>query len=126
MTDGKDKRLHCKPRFRVMVGDCIALGPGKIDLLEAIRRNGSISGAAKEKKLSYRRAWDMVNTMNRCFKEPLVSSSTGGRGGGGALPTPLGERMIHLYRAMESAAEASTRAEWKSIKPFLNRSGGSS
>ena len=121
MTPRKDQRIHCKPRFRIMAGDRIALGPGKIDLLEAIRLKGSISGAAKEINLSYRRAWDMVDTMNQCFKKPLVSSSTGGKGGGGALLTPLGERMIELYRAMESAAEKSTRAEWKAIKPFLKR-----
>lgn len=104
-----------------MAGDAIALGPGKVDLLEAIHRNGSISKAAREIKLSYRRAWDMVDTMNQCFKKPLVSSSTGGKGGGGAMLTPLGERMILLYRAMESAAEKSTRAEWKSIRQFLKR-----
>ncbi|GJL77122.1 MAG: LysR family transcriptional regulator [Nitrospinaceae bacterium] len=109
-----------------MAEDLIALGPGKIDLLEAIRRKGSISKAAKEIKLSYRRAWDMVDTMNRCFKKPLVSSSTGGKGGGGALLTPLGERMIHLYRTMETAAEKSAQAEWKAIKPFLKRPSGSS
>ncbi len=102
-----------------MAGDAIALGPGKVDLLEAIDRSGSISQAAKEIELSYRRAWDMVDTMNQCFKKPLVSSSTGGKGGGGATLTPLGKRMIQLYRAMESAAETSTKNEWKSIKIFL-------
>lgn len=102
-----------------MAGEAIALGPGKIDLLEAIARSGSISKAAKEIKLSYRRAWDMVDTMNQCFKKPLVASSTGGKGGGGATLTPLGERMIELYRSIESAAEASTQAEWKAIKQFL-------
>ena len=119
MTPSKKKQFRCKARFRIMAGDAIALGPGKIDLLEAIDRSGSISKAAKEIKLSYRRAWDMVDTMNRCFKKPLVASSTGGKGGGGATLTPLGERMILHYRAMETAAETSTQAEWKAIKSFL-------
>jgi len=102
-----------------MAGDDIALGPGKIDLLEAIGRMGSISQAAREIKLSYKRAWDMVDTMNHCFKEPLVASTTGGKGGGGAQLTPLGNDMIQLYRRMEATAEKSTQAEWNAIKQFL-------
>ena len=119
MTSSKKKPFRCKPRIRIMAGDSIALGPGKVDLLEAVQRKGSISQAAKEIKLSYRRAWDMVDTMNHCFKEPLVISSTGGKGGGGARLTPLGNRMILLYRSMESTAEKSTQSEWKSIKRLL-------
>lgn len=104
-----------------MAGDSIALGPGKIDLLEAIQQKGSISQAAKEIKLSYKRAWDMVDTMNHCFKEPLVISSTGGKGGGGAHLTPLGNQMILLYREMEATAETSTQSEWKTIQGFLKQ-----
>jgi len=104
-----------------MAGDSIALGPGKVDLLEAIQRKGSISQAAIEIKLSYRRAWDMVDTMNHCFKEPLVQSSTGGKGGGGAQLTSLGDRMIRLYRSMESTAEKSTQSEWNAIKRLLKQ-----
>ncbi len=104
-----------------MAGDVIALGPGKIDLLEAIQRQGSISQAAKEIKLSYKRAWDMVDTMNHCFKEPLVASSTGGKGGGGAQLTPLGNQMIDLYRSMESTAEKSTQADWNAIQRHLKQ-----
>ena len=101
-----------------MVGEAIALGPGKVDLLEAIGRMGSISQAAREIKLSYRRAWDMVDTMNHCFKEPLVTSTTGGKGGGGAQLTPLGNKMILLFRSMESTAEKSTQADWNAINSF--------
>jgi molybdate transport system regulatory protein len=104
-----------------MAGDAIALGPGKVDLLEAIGRMGSISQAAREIKLSYRRAWDMVDTMNHCFKEPLVTSTTGGKGGGGAQLTPLGNKMILLFRSMESTAEKSTQADWNAIKQFLKQ-----
>ncbi len=109
-----------------MVGDRIALGPGKIDLLEAIQQFGSISKAAKEIHLSYRRAWDMVDTMNQCFKRPLVQSSTGGKGGGGAHLTELGEEMVRHYRAMVSAASKASKKEWDVIKRSLKRPSESS
>ena len=104
-----------------MAGDAIALGPGKVDLLEAIGRMGSISQAAREIKLSYKRAWDMVDTMNHCFKEPLVLSATGGKGGGGAQLTPLGTKMILLFRSMETTAIKSTQADWNAIKQQLKQ-----
>ena len=88
-------------------------------MLEAIGECGSISRAAKQVTLSYRRAWEMVDTMNRCFKSPLVESSTGGRGGGGARLTPLGTRVIRLYRGMEAASQAATQKEWKAIRQSL-------
>ncbi len=121
MPDSREKPFHCKPRFRVTAGDRIALGPGKVDLLEAIQQFGSISKAAKEINLSYRRAWDMVDTMNQCFKQPLVQSSTGGKGGGGAHLTELGEEIMHHYRAMVSAASKASKKEWNAIKRSLKR-----
>ena len=111
--------IRCRPRFRIMVGKEIALGPGKIDLLEAIEEKGSISAAARHMGLSYRRAWQMVRTVNACFKSALVESAKGGKGGGGAQITPIGQRVMRLYRAMESKAQKSTKPEWKSIRKFL-------
>ena len=108
-----------RPRFRIMTGDLIALGPGKVDLLESIGREGSISQAARERHLSYRRAWNMVNTMNQCFKEPLVVSITGGKGGGGAQLTAAGEKIIQLYRKMEKKAEDATHTEGKALQKLL-------
>ena len=102
-----------------MSGDLIALGPGKVDLLESINQEGSISQAARQSHLSYRRAWDMVDTMNCCFKKPLVISSTGGKGGGGAELTPLGKKVIAIYREMESKASKATQEEWNSLKKNL-------
>ena len=76
-----------------MSDDQIALGPGKVALLEEIDRSGSISKAARKLGLSYRRAWTLVNTMNKSFKSCLVTGSAGGRKGGGASLTPLGLKM---------------------------------
>ena len=83
-----------------MVGDEIAIGPGKSDLLEAISETGSISESARRLGMSYRRAWLLVDTMNRCFREPVVASATGGAGGGGAQVTAFGRRVLARYRAM--------------------------
>ena len=69
------------PRIRILIGASIALGPGKASLLEAISQTGSISKAAKSMGMSYRRAWTLVDAMNRDFVSPLVESSAGGRGG---------------------------------------------
>jgi molybdate transport system regulatory protein len=115
----KPKTLYCRSRYRIMSDDLIALGPGKVDLLESIDQEGSISQAARQSHLSYRRAWDMVDTMNRCFKKPLVISATGGKGGGGAELTPLGKKVIAIYRDMESKASNATQEEWNSLKKHL-------
>lgn len=114
------KKVSVRSRFRIMSGDLIALGPGKVDLLESIGREGSISQAARERHLSYRRAWNMVDTMNQCFKEPLVISVTGGKGGGGAQLTATGEKVIQLYRKMEKKADTASQAEAQALKKFLN------
>ena len=114
-----------KPRltFRLMLGDTIALGPGKIQLLEAIRETGSIAAAGRSMDMSYKRAWHLVDTMNRCFKTPLVEASKGGARGGGAVLTPLAEEAIALYRRLEmrarKAAEAERAAMAKHLAPKL-------
>src|SRR5207344_2147582 len=87
-------------KLRVMFGTEIAIGPGKAELLEAIAATGSISASAKRLGMSYRRAWLLVDTMNRCFREPVVASATGGTGGGGARLTPFGERVLKRFHAM--------------------------
>ncbi len=88
-----------RPRWRVRQGGTIALGPGKADLLEAIDRRGSISAGARALGMSYRRAWLLVDTMNRSFRAPLVATSTWR--GKGAWLTPEGKRTLRLYRALE-------------------------
>lgn len=76
------------------------MGPGKMELLAAIRDTGSISGAARRMHMSYRRAWLLVETMNSCFAQTLVETATGGRSGGGALLTAEGEKVLQGYTEM--------------------------
>ena len=102
-----------------MAGKDIALGPGKVDLLEAIEETGSISAGARQLGLSYRRAWDLVDTMNHCFKQPLVERVKGGKGGGGAKLTAEGRRNLKLYREMETKALKAIGPEWKAIQKSL-------
>src|SRR5215813_6041910 len=92
------------PRLRVLWGEDIALGPGKVDLLALIGQTGSIREAAKRMHMSYMRAWTLIRTMNRCFKEPLVEAVRGGRQGGGARLTKTGLMALTLYQRMEKAS----------------------
>src|ERR1700755_2387712 len=98
----KPARKQFKLLFRICRGDEIALGPGKAELLAHIAETGSISEAARRMEMSYNRAWLLVRTMNRCFKEPLVHSTRGGDRHGGAELTKFGEQVLKLYRQLES------------------------
>jgi len=89
------------------MGEMTAMGPGRADLIDAIARTGSISAAGREMKMSYRRAWLLIESTNAAFIEPLVVTATGGAGGGGAIVTDFGRGVVEHYRAMErKAAEA--------------------
>jgi len=103
------------PRFRIVCGREIAFGPGKADLLELILETGSIGKAASRMKMSYMRAWSLVQTMNRCFKKPLILATHGGDGGGGAELTKTGLQILALYRQLETKSCAATRATSKKI-----------
>ena len=118
----KINKTVCLPRVRVVAGNEIALGPGKVDLLEEIDRSGSISKAARDLGLSYRRAWTLVDTMNKNFKSSLVECSAGGKKGGGAHLTPLGEKIAKTYRSMESKAKKAMLVDWKIIQRSLKSS----
>ncbi len=98
-------------RIRVQLGDLPLFGPGKAALLGAIAEAGSIAGAARTLGMSYRRAWLLVDSMNRNFTGPLVTASPGGRGVGGARVTELGRRVLAAYQAVEAdAARAAGRS----------------
>ena len=97
-------------RMRVYRDDGIAVGPGKIALVEAIAETGSISAAARSLGMSYRRAWLLVDELNRSMKSPAVVGSVGGRHGGGATVTATGHELVKRYRAIEDTSrEAAAR-----------------
>jgi molybdate transport system regulatory protein len=98
------------PHLRIVLGREIAIGPGKADLLEGIRETGSIAAAGRRMGMSYKRAWYLVETMNGCFRMPVVAAAKGGQGGGGARLTPFGEKVLAAYRRMQAkTARAITR-----------------
>lgn len=101
-------------RLRVVLKPGAALGPGKIDLLEAIAETGSIRAAGNRFKMSYRRAWSLVAELNGMFRTPLVLAETGGRGGGGATLTPLGRKVVERFRAMEDGS-------WAIVEPHFRK-----
>jgi molybdate transport system regulatory protein len=88
-------------RIRIVFGDDAMLGPGKADLLERIRETGSIAAAGRSMAMSYKRAWLLVEEMNRAFRDPLVESARGGVRGGGARLTETGEAVLSNYRRLE-------------------------
>lgn len=108
------------PRLRILLGKSIAIGPGKAELLRLIEETGSISAAAREMGMSYRRAWTLVETMNGAFREPLVEAATGGRGGGGARVTDFGREALAKYQAMEEKALGSVTAEMDAFAELLD------
>lgn len=116
-------KAQLRPRVRILFGGQIALGPGKVELLEALNDTGSITRAAKRLDMSYMRAWTLIRTMNRCFKKPLVSASHGGaRGGGGAELTSTGFAVLVLYRRMDAQCLRAARPAWKQIQKLLSAS----
>ena len=101
------------------------IGPGKIALLEAIRSTGSISAAARSIGMSYRRAWLLVEEINQTLREPAVTAETGGARGGGAVVTPVGEKVVGLYRAIESQARAAAGKVFRAIGRLIRHNGKS-
>jgi molybdate transport system regulatory protein len=108
-----------KPQIRIMFRKAIAMGPGKADLLRAIGEAGSISAAARKLGMSYRRAWLLVDTMNQCFKFPVVETLTGGKAGGGAAVTEFGKEVLERYDAMQEKAAASVVRELRSFANLM-------
>jgi len=103
-------------RLRLVLEPGIALGPGKIDLLEGIKETGSISAAGKRMAMSYRRAWLLVDELNHYFKKPLVEASKGGAEGGGAALTEFGENVVTRYRRMEAQTASAIKTELAALR----------
>lgn len=106
-------------KIQVPYGEQIAIGPGKADLLEAIQRNGSISSAGRAMSMSYKRAWDLVDIMNKSFRQPLVATATGGSHGGGAQVTEFGFEVLRRYRDIEAKANQAVMVELNDLHRML-------
>lgn len=107
-------------RVRLAAGATIGLGPGRADLLEAIAETGSISAAARDMEMSYKRAWSLVHAMNKAFGEPVVQCETGGTRGGGAALTPLGQQVLAAFRAAEQDATRAAAPHFDALLSRLN------
>lgn len=116
MADASKLKLHA----RIYCGDEIAMGPGKADLLETIDREGSISGAGRAMRMSYRRAWLLVDAMNRCWDTPLVETVAGGSRERGARLTEAGRQVLEKYRGLQALlAQAERSEEYGALKDLL-------
>jgi molybdate transport system regulatory protein len=109
-------------RLRLVFGEGLRLGPGKVELLEHIRATGSISAAGRAMGMSYRRAWGLVEEMNAMFARALVERERGGAGGGGARLTEAGRRVLSLYRRIEGEAARASRADLAELRRLLAKS----
>lgn len=105
-----------KARFRILSGETIALGPGKVELLRLIVKTGSLRQAAVAMDMSYMRAWKLVLIMNAAFREPLVEALRGGKNGGGAHLTPAGAKVLALYARMEDEATGAVKRTWAQLQ----------
>ncbi len=105
--------------LRVLARQFPAMGPGKAALIEAIDKSGSISAAARDMEMSYRRAWQLVEAINTSFAEPLIVTATGGKRGGGAVVSEFGREVVRRYRAMESKASHAIAAEITEFSSLL-------
>jgi molybdate transport system regulatory protein len=104
--------------LRILAKDYPAMGPGKARLISLIEATGSISGAAREMGMSYRRAWQLVEAVNASFMKPVVITAVGGKRGGGASVTPYGRELVALYRRMEDGATAAIAPD---LRRFVTR-----
>jgi molybdate transport system regulatory protein len=108
-------------RLRIAIEPGVALGPGKADLLEAIAETGSISAAGRRLKMSYRRAWLLVDEMNNDFATPLVQAAKGGSHGGGAALTGTGEEVLGRYRNMERLCNETVDPDLRALRDLVRR-----
>ena len=98
------------------------IGPGKILLLENIHARGSISAAGRAMDMSYKRAWDLVDEINRICRQPAVERQTGGKNGGGAMLTPFGVSLVARYRKIERDAATAVKKELAALQSDIGRS----
>jgi molybdate transport system regulatory protein len=112
-------------RIRIYLGDGHSVGPGKVQLLEAVRERGSISAAARSMGMAYRHGWELIDDMNRCFRSPVVTGVSGGRAGGGATLTPFGEEVVRRFRSMEQLGRAAMAEDLEALEREVVEAEGS-
>src|ERR671923_1273610 len=105
--------------LRVLGARAAAIGPGKAELIERIDQTGSISAAARAMGMSYRRAWQLVEALNKDFRERVVTTAAGGARGGGARVTPFGLRLVAEFRAMEEKASRAIASDLRRFKRYI-------
>ena len=103
-------------KLTVTMGSGARIGPGKAALLESVRSSGSISAAARAMGMDYKRAWLLIDSLNRAFDTPVVERATGGPGGGGAVLTPFGEDLLARYRRLEADATRMAAGDLKVLE----------
>jgi len=111
--------------LRVDFDGAESVGPGKIRLLELLKETGSIAAAGRAMDMSYRRAWLLIDALNRAFREPVVATKLGGNRGGGAELTQFGEELVAHYRNMEAEAKAALRPHLSALQRALTAGGSS-
>jgi molybdate transport system regulatory protein len=113
-----------KVRLSIVFESGARIGPGKAALLESIRDTGSISAAAREMGMDYKRAWTLLDSMNQAFTQPVVSAASGGAKGGGATLTAFGADVLERYRRIQERAEAVANADLAALKRFAKPDAG--
>lgn len=103
-------------RFRLDFGAACAIGHGKIQLLEGIERTGSLSQAARDMDMSYRRAWLLLDSLNNSFDMPVAGTAAGGKGGGGAVLTEFGKELVAAYRNLEAELTVAARKHLRAVE----------
>jgi molybdate transport system regulatory protein len=122
MPDTDKAKIALRPRIRILYGGEIVMGPGKADLLMHVAETGSLSEAARRMKMSYMKAWLLVQVMNRSYKKPLVQAERGGTKGGGARLTSYGRRVLTCYREMEQRSLTAMQEPWNEVRRMLRNS----
>lgn len=120
MSQKKSKSSAVLVRPRVYIGDGIAIGPGKIDLLRAVGETCSIAAAARTLSLPYKRAWLLIDSLNEGFGRPVIATATGGKGGGGASLTTLGEQLVIAYDALERRLNTEAALELDALRKLAD------
>ena len=109
--------------LRILSAKNPAMGPGKARLVSLIAESGSISAAARKMGMSYRRAWQLVEALNKSFDQPVVTTAVGGKRGGGAAVTDFGMRLVAHYHGMEAKASAAIAADLEEFTVHLRKPG---